>query len=375
MTFQKNAGSVRRFAKAMKFATWLQNLPNKLTPPPFRLMQISSAFWQSRALYVAARLDIATTVGDQPLGATDIAQRVSAQPDAIHRLLRMLAAMGVFVETAPGEFRNNKLSNHLRTDHPRNIRAMILMHNDPAMSVPWFEQLESGVRTGQPPFELAHGAELYDWMNQHAEFDALFAQAMDSVEALVGDSFATDFDWGRFQRIIDVGGSKGAKSLAILKRHPHLTALVVDRPQVIEDARRHWADSDLPELARMRFQEGDMLDVLPPSTGSQDIYLLSTVLHGFDNTTCIRALSNLASVCRGTGARIALLEMVLPEQGADLPSASFDMQMFMGTRGRERTLKEWQGLFGPSGLALEEVVGLHTFGNILVLSEADTIKP
>ena len=48
----------------MKFAGWLQNIPNKITPPPFRLIQIGSAFWQSRALYVAARLDIATVLGD-----------------------------------------------------------------------------------------------------------------------------------------------------------------------------------------------------------------------------------------------------------------------------------------------------------------------
>jgi hypothetical protein len=47
MSFQKNSGAVRRFAKAMKFASWLQAVPYKLTPPPFRLMQIGSAFWQS----------------------------------------------------------------------------------------------------------------------------------------------------------------------------------------------------------------------------------------------------------------------------------------------------------------------------------------
>lgn len=49
------------------------------------------------------------------------------------------------------------------------------------------------------------------------------------------------------------------------------------------------------------------------------------------------------------------------------PGASFDMRMFMGTRGRERTLSEWRALFDRSGLMLEEVVGLQSFGNILVL--------
>ena len=69
---------------------------------------------------------------------------------------------------------------------------------------------------GEVPFHLSHGRELYSYMDDHAEFDSLFARAMDSVEVLMGDSFAADFDWGRFDRIIDVGGSKGSKSLAIL---------------------------------------------------------------------------------------------------------------------------------------------------------------
>lgn len=368
MTLQKNAGSVRRFSKVMKFAAWLQALPNRLIPPPFRLIQIGSSFWQSRALFVAARLDIATVLGDATMAAEDIAARVGAQADATARLLRMLAAMGVFEETGPRRFRNNKLSSPLRTDRPNCVRAMILMHNSDAMSRPWYEQLEEGVRSGRPPFELAHGSELYEWMDGHPDFDALFAQAMDSVEALTGDHFATDFDWGRFERVIDVGGSKGAKSLAILKRHPRMIALVVDRAGVIEEAMSYWrgrADAGL--LARLRFEAGDILESIPRATGEQDIYLLSAVLHGMDDDTCLRLLSRLAEACAGTGARIAVLEMVLPETGADLTGASLDMQMFMGTRGRERTLREWRALFDRSGLTLEEVVGMQSFGNILVL--------
>jgi len=367
MPFQKNSGAVRRFGMAMKLAAWLQNLPNKLTPPPFRLMQIESAFWQSRALYVATRLDIATALGDDQLAAEAIAARVAAQPDATWRLLRMLAAIGVFKETAPRTFRNNTLSAFLRTDNPKNVRAMILMHNDEAMSRPWYEQLEQGVREGEPPFRLAHGEDLFDYMDRHADFDALFSRAMDCVEALIGDSFATDFDWDRFGRLIDVGGSRGAKSLAILKRHPGLTALVVDRPQVIDEARRYWAAHDTRGVERLRFEAGDVLQSVPAAQDEKDIYLLSAVLHGFDDDTCITALRTIVSAISGSGARIALLEMVLPEAHADLTAASLDMQMFMGTRGRERTLAEWNALFDRSGVTLEERVGLRSFGNILVL--------
>lgn len=367
MQFQMNAGAVRRFAKAMKFGAWLQAIPNKLTPPPFRLIQIGSAFWQSRILYVAARLDIATLLGEEELDSAEIAARVAANADATGRLLRMLVAMGIFEERAPHIFRNNKLSAFLRTDNPKNVRAMILMHNSDTMSRPWYEQLEQGVRDGIPPFQLAHGEELFDYLDRHADFDTLFSEAMDAVEALTGDSFATDFAWGRFERIIDVGGSRGTKSLAILKLHPKLTALVVDRAQVIAEAEQYWLTHGTDGVERLHFQAGNLLASIPSALSEKDIYLLSAVLHSFEDNTCIAILRNLANACGQTGARVALLEMVLQEVSADLTGTSFDMQMFMGARGRERTLNEWTTLFDLAGMALEEVVGLQSIGNILVL--------
>jgi len=367
MSLQKNAGAVRRFASAMKFGSWVQAILNKLTPPPFRLLQIGSAFWQSRALYVAARLDIATVLGDETLEVTEIGARVCANADAVGRLLRMLAAIGVFEELAPHAYRNNKLSVFLRTDNPKSVRAMILMHNSEAMSRPWYEQLEQGVREGIPPFRLAHGEELFAYLDRHAELDALFSEAMDSVESLIGHSFAVDFDWSRFERVIDVGGSRGTKSLAILKRHPKLTALVVDRAQVIAEAENYWATHTTSGVERLYFQTCDLMVSIPPAHSDKDIFLLSAILHCFDNDTCITILRNVAKACGSKGARIALMEMVLQEVSIDIAAASFDMQMFMGSRGRERTLKEWTSLFDQSGVALIEIVGLQSFGNILVL--------
>lgn len=367
MTLQKNVGAVRRFAKVMRFGNWLQGLPTKMTPAPFRLLQIGSAFWQSRALYVAARLDIASILSNESLGADVIAQRANADADALSRLLRMLAAIGVFEETAPGVFRNSKVSSYLRTDRPDNVRAMILMHGSEEMSRPWFEQLELGVCEGAPPFRLCHGEELFDYLNHHADLDTLFSQAMDSVDSLTGDSFTADFDWGRFSRVIDVGGSRGSKSLAILKRHLHLHALVVDRPQVIEEAKTYWSLQPTAEISRMQFQAGDLLSELPVGRDAGDIYLLSAVLHGFDDGTCVRMLRNLGQAIGDSGATVAIMEMVLPEMNADIAGSSFDMQMFMGTSGRERTLSEWSALFERSGMVLQEKIGLQSMGKILVL--------
>ena len=142
----------------------------------------------------------------------------------------------------------------------------------------------------------------------------------------------------------------------------------MDRAQVIQGAKQHWAGhEDETLLARMDFQAGDVLQSVPAATSDKDIYMLSAVLHCFDDDTCVKALKNLARACGDTGARIAVMEVVMAGQQPDLASAVFDMQMFMGTRGRERSIADWLVLFERSDLLLEEVVGLQSFGKILVL--------
>lgn len=365
MSLQRRKVVARLFHMAAGMSNALAALPTKLMPPPIRLVQIGAAFWQSRALYVAARLDLATALGDDRLSADLLAAKVGADADSLRRLLRMLAAIGLFEECSPGTYRNNRLSVSLRSDRQDSVRAMILMHNSPEMSRPWFETLEQGIRSGATPFELSHGCDLFDFMDRSPAFDALFAQAMDQVEALTGDSFATGFHWGAFDRIFDLGGSKGAKAAAILKHHPTMQAVVIDREQVICEAREYWAKHGGGLCGdRLRFETGDLFGPLPTAT-ARDVYLLSAVLHCFDDDHCIKALRNVASAA--ADAHIVVMEMVMPACGADLATASFDMQMFMGTHGRERTLAEWQTLFDRSGVRLVEVVELPTFAKLLVL--------
>lgn len=362
MTYQRRPLAVRAFTLATRVAGAIAALPNRLMPPPFRLLQIGSAYWQSRALYVAARLDLATILGDGTRNVVDVAREAGADADALNRLMRLLAAMGVFDETGPGLYRNNRLSDGLRTDRKGNVRAMVLMHNSPELTRPWCEALEAGVRTGEVPFEQIHKAEFYAYMDAHPDFDRLFAQAMDCVEALAGDAFATDFDWGRFARVADVGGSNGVKAAAIVARHPQLQALVVDRPQVIRNAISYWAARGGTVL---RFLEGDVFTAIPEAQAG-DVYLLSAVLHGFGDADCVRALATVARAA-GKHAPIVVMEFVMPDRGADIAAASFDMQMFMATRGRERTRREWQALFDQAGVALVETVGMASFGKLMVL--------
>jgi hypothetical protein len=119
-------------------------------------------------------------------------------------------------------------------------------------------------------------------------------------------------------------------------------------------------------LQRVRYEACDVLQAVPKAESDKDIYFLCALLHGFDDATCITALRNVAAAA-GSSATIAVMEMVMPDAKADAATASFDMQMFVNSRGRERTLGEWRRLFEKSGVVLQEVVGTQSFAKILVL--------
>lgn len=367
-TFQKNRFKVSLFHRVMAFAERLASLPNRLTPPPFRLIQIGSAFWQSRALYTAASLGLADHLASGERGCAELAAALSLDEDKLYRLMRMLASLGVFRESAPRHFANSPLSECLRSDHAQSVRDIILLHNSPAMTHPWMESLEPAMRSGAVPFVLSHGAELFDYLDQHPAFDEQFSRAMDAVEGLTGTAYLDDFDWGCFERVIDVGGSQGSKALTILKRHPALQAIVFDRPGVIAGAAEHWRQKgEEVMLERMHFVGGDMFEAIPAATGEGDVYLFIAVFHGLDDDCAVRVLQNLRKAMGESGAVAVIADTVVAERGIDAMTAGFDMQMLISSRGRERTEAQWRTLMAKAGFAVAELVRVRTFVRFIVI--------
>lgn len=371
MTLQRNRFKVGLFQTAMRFAGWLAGLPNRMVPPPFRLIQLGSAYWLSRSLYVAAEWGVADMLGDQRMAVDELAARLNANEDSLYRLLRMLAANEVFIEVEPRTFSNSRLSHCLRDEHPQSVRAMVRMHNSPEMARPWFETLEQGICRGEPPFVLTHGCELFSFMDSNPEFDALFTRAMDSVESLTGTDYLQDLDWSRFERIIDVGGSRGQKALAILQHQPGLRALVFDRQQVVEHAPDYWhGRMDKSVLERVEFVGGDMLEGIPAAESDHDLYLFVAVFHGMGDEEARRVLARLGEAIGSYRPTVVIVDMVMPAVGADASTTSFDMQMLANTRGRERTLNEWGELLSPSGFNIDEEVVVRTFPRMLVVKKS-----
>jgi hypothetical protein len=65
-------------------------------PPAVRMQQLLSGFEVSQALYVIAELGVATVLLDGPRSVREVALAAGADPDALGRIIRFLASLGVF---------------------------------------------------------------------------------------------------------------------------------------------------------------------------------------------------------------------------------------------------------------------------------------
>ncbi|WP_444932308.1 methyltransferase [Microbulbifer sp. SSSA002] len=336
-------------------------------------MQVGSLFWQSRCLYAVVRLSVADYIDDGVVPIEKLADDCNANQEYLYRLMRMLCAMGIFKEVRPRCFSHNRNSKVLRSDANDSVKNMVLMHNSPEFSQPWFNDFEDCIKEGSVPFESIYAQEMFDYMNDNQAVSTLFSDAMDTVDNLTGLKYLQDFDWESFDRIIDLGGAKGSKSASVLSLYEHMTALVVDRSNVEEAAREYWGE--LPNASvkrRLGFFPADIIrDDLPVAVNDKDIYLCIAVFHVLSDCKAKILLENIYSAMGHCNAALAIVDAVLPEMGADLNLAAMDMQMLMGTRGRERTAREWSQLFSQSPFYLIETICVRSFAKIMLLKKRE----
>src|SRR5204862_5284029 len=110
-------------------------------------LDLAGAYALPRCLHVVADLGVADALGETPRTAADLAAAVSADPDALGRVLRLLAAHRIF--TVDGEaFTHTPASRLLRTDHSQSMRAFVRMFGLRAFWDTQGARLDS-VRTGR----------------------------------------------------------------------------------------------------------------------------------------------------------------------------------------------------------------------------------
>jgi len=308
-------------------------------PPDAQMMQFILGKWISRPVHTAAELGIADLLIEGPQHVNTLAERTETKPELLCRLLRALASVGIFRENGDRVFEQTPLSETLREGRLRS--AAMMFHAD------WHDaawaQLTETLRSGRPGFELAHGANAFEWLAVHPDAAILFDRTNAMQVQRVQSAILDHVDFSAFARVIDAGGGRGDLLIHILRRHPVLRGTVAEREDLLPEIKANIARRDLSD--RMDAVACDILTAIP--TGG-DAIILSHILHDWSDDDCLRILTSCHSALPDHGILI-IAEAVIPPGNEFSPAKLLDLEVLVMGGGKERSEREFRTLLTRGG--------------------------
>ncbi len=267
-----------------------------------------------------------------------------------------MVAMELLVQERDDCFSLSALGQLLRSDHPESVREQIIYYGE--INYPTARAMYRSVMTGSPAFDQVFGAPFFRYFAQRPEIGRLFNRVMGDITNERIPAIITAYDFGSSATIVDIAGGTGTLLIAILGTHPNLRGVLFDTAEVIADARSRQVESDIAE--RIEMIAGDIFSGPLPS--HRDVYLLSNVIHDWDDQLAANILRNCRAVMRAD-SRLLLIEEIMPARVVDSPGTiANDFAMLLLTGGKERTEQEYRGLLDSAGFRLTKLIPLKALG-------------
>jgi hypothetical protein len=314
-----------------------------------QLTKMSMSYGVSRLLHVAAELSLADFLVDGPKSADELSGPTGTHAPSLHRAMRALCDLGLFVEDNAHRFSLTPLSEALKSNGPNSYKSTVLMLTGDLFCRA-MDNLLFSVQTGKAGFEHAFGVPFFNWLENHPEQASMFSQTMVGYHGAEHKAVAAAYDFSGLDTIIDVGGATGNFLIAILGCYPQPRGILFDMPHVVCDAPALIQSRGLQN--RIRIKAGNFFDHVPHGG---DAYLLSQIIHDWEEGQCLTVLGNCRKAMK-PDSKLLIVERVLPSCGKRHPAKRLDISMLVLTGGQERTEQEYRELLAKAGFRLSQVV-------------------
>lgn len=318
--------------------------------PAEAVTRMAGGFAMTQVLHTAVQAGVADFMGDRECTADEISAALHLDAHALERFLRMMVVLDLLVQAGVARYRLSAAGQLLRADHPQSMRERIVYIG--AINYPVAGAAMHSLRTGETAFDHVFGKPFFDHLAKQPELGRAFNGLMQrGIEARVTGVLSA-FDFSAARHIVDLGGGNGALLSAILSSSPQSTGALFDLPSVIGEARQRLGE--LVAGGRVEFIEGDLF--LGPYPAGADLYILSNIIHDWNDPKAETILRHCAEAMRGSRGELLLIEETLPETVLDSPSTvANDYSMLLLTGGLERTQAQYATLLERSGLSLTRV--------------------
>jgi hypothetical protein len=306
------------------------------------MVQLLAGFQVSQALYAAARLGIPDALAAGPRPVEEVAESLQLHAPSLARLARSLTGLGVLTDAGPQGYALTALGRTLTSDDPGSMRDLALMWMETHYAP--FGRLTDTVRTGRCAATEHYGMPFFDWLGGQPDQAERFTGAMANLTDGIKAAAITGRDWSSAHRVLDVGGADGTLLTHVLRGSGTASGTVLDLPHVVPAVATTAKAAGLER--RLEGVAGDFFDRVP---GGFDTYVMSMILHDWDDGSAARILANIAAAAE-PGARVVALELVVPSGDAPHMAKMIDLTMLGMLTGKERTEPELRALVEAAGL-------------------------
>lgn len=311
--------------------------------PGTSLLRLMTGAWATQAIATAVELrlpDHLVTTADLP----GLAAATGTDQESLGRLLRYLTILGIVHTSAAGHALTD-MGALLSSDVDGTMRPLALMYGGPFYRS--FAALTDAVRTGEDSYAKVFGAHHFAHMAANPELAELFHQSMAASNAMFTE-ITRVFDFSAAGTVVDVAGGNGELLSRVLLANPTVRGVLMDQPHALAAAESTLA----PVADRCTLVPGDFTESVP-DTG--DVYLLSRVLHDWDDARCHTILTTCAAAMPDH-AELLVIERLLPSTvDTDSLAVPWDIHMLCNVGGRERAESHYRGLLADAGFDLTTV--------------------
>lgn len=313
-----------------------------------QILQLTGSTLVARAIGIVTELGISDLVAREPQTAAELAAATRTHAGALYRLMRLLASHGIYEEDGDGRFHLTPPAAVLKREGDDSLYDIVrLAWQD--MTWDTYRHLPHTIKTGEPAFTKAFGADFFDYLAAHPDINARFDASMALFSEPENNIIARTYDFAAVSRIVDVGGGHGGLLAAVLKAYPTLRGVLFDQRQVVADS--HLLH-DAGVLNRCDIVSGDFFEAVPPGG---DTYVLKRILHDWDDRRAVRILRTCAAAL-GESGRLLTIDAVIKPGNAPDPNKAMDVGIMALTPGRERTEDDFRTLYDAAGLTVTRVV-------------------
>ena len=305
--------------------------------------------WRTQTIAAAVELGAFEAL---PASAARLERQLHLPQSIGARLLRALAELGLVKRDDAGVYRVSERGAPLARAHPTSL-ADAAAHWGRESYAAW-GGLAQTLRIGQPAFERIYGRNFFDWLADRPADLAAYHTAMSAYARHDYPSVVERMDLSGRAHVLDAGGGTGELACALLRANPSLSATVMDRPEVVENA---TVPDDLQD--RCRFVAGDLFRPWPIRA---DAVILARILHDWNDAAAIKILSRARAAMPPDGD-LYIVEMALDETA---PSGGLlDLHMLVMTQGAERTPTHFARLLNAADFNLVDITKTKSVSSII----------